>query len=353
MLTRKLSVSAIQIRVYACLAILTALLPTTIFAQRGATLGRGAGRPHFVMGGPSIAMPPARSRSPHLPYQRSAGMQRVRGVARPMRSAFITMNRASNISSSRTFDRRFRRDRLRRASHFGIPATGFFPLGYGYWPWWSDSASGSSDCDADSGNCDEQPITDAGAFESGAEDAQRPMITVYLRDGSGYGALDYWVTNGVLHIATTYGAHKSFAMDDVDLVRTGKENAERGVSFTFQSYPMISDPGQVLAPDSYAPPCSEEAGLVGPKAAAGTSEKATEFGATGTATAKGLTLSAVRSGSRAEQIGLQAGDVLVRVDCKTIRSAQDVDMAFAGANRTVWVSYLIQGSWLTDKKVVR
>jgi len=360
MCSHRLEVSAPEralakhLNLFAWFLIILALGPVATHAQRGATMGHGSGRSHLVMGAPGVAMPPATGRSTHLPYQPGARGQRVRGFVPPTHSAFIiSLRRASNVSLNRNFDRRLRRDRFRLVSRLGIPANGFFPLDFGYWPWWGDSYGGASDCDPYSGNCGAPQSTDAGPVESG-EDAQRPMITVYLRNGSGYGALDYWVTNDVLHIATTYGAHKSFPMDEVDLVRTGKENAERGVSFTFETYPMISDPGQVLAPDSYAPACPADAAPGGSKhATAGSSEKASAFGATGTTTAKGLSLSAVRSGSPAEQAGLQAGDVLLRVDCQPILNAQDVDTAFSGAKRTVWVSYLIQGSWLTDKKIVR
>jgi S1-C subfamily serine protease len=139
----------------------------------------------------------------------------------------------------------------------------------------------------------------------------------------------------------------------VDLERTGKENAQRGVSFTFYDYPMISDPGPVLAPDSYAPPCPAVSSQArqGQSTSPGNGQE--WFGATGSASDKGLAVSSVRGGSPAEQLGLQAGDVVVRVDCRPIRNAQDVDSALAGSSGTVWVSYLIQGAWMTDKKIVR
>ena len=190
MMTRKLGVSARQLEVSLCLAIFTAIAPIATFAQRGATMGHGVGRPHFVMGARAAAMPPIASRSPHLPYQPGASMQRTRGAGRPMGSAFITMNRASHIAANRTFNRRFRRDHFRFAASFGIPPNGFLPLSYGYWPWWGDSFGGTGECDAYNGNCGETPAADADAAEPREEDAQRPMITVYLRDGSGYGALD-------------------------------------------------------------------------------------------------------------------------------------------------------------------
>jgi hypothetical protein len=185
----------------------------------------------------------------------------------------------------------------------------------------------------------------------------RPMIVVYLRDGSGYPALDYWVTNGQLHIVTTYGEQKAFLMEEVDLERTGKENAENGIHFSFRTSPMISDPGPVLAPDSYAPACppgSSARQSTDPRSTTiGGTAKSEWFGISGNPSEKGVKVSSVRVGSPAAEMGLQAGDVLVRVDCRPVRNPQDLESALADSTSTVWVSYLIQGSWLTDKKVFR
>jgi membrane-associated protease RseP (regulator of RpoE activity) len=142
-------------------------------------------------------------------------------------------------------------------------------------------------------------------------------------------------------------------MDQVDLERTGKENAQRGVNFTFYTYPMISDPGPVLAPGSYAPACPAQAATARQTKPASTASELAAFGATGTASEKGLVVNTVQVGSPAAQAGLQAGDVVVRVDCRPIHQAADMENAFAGSNGPVWVSYLIQGAWLTDKKVSR
>jgi len=179
------------------------------------------------------------------------------------------------------------------------------------------------------------------------------MIIVYLRDGSGYGALDYWLSNGMLHIATTYGAQKVFPLEQVDLERTGKENAQRGVNFTFYTYPMISDPGPVLAPDSYAPACPAVSSRAPQTQSASPVNGVGLFGASGNASEKGLVITSIRAGSPAAQAGLQAGDVLVRADCRPIRNGQDMEAAFASSTGTVWISYLIQGAWMTDKKLAR
>jgi PDZ domain len=336
------------------LFLLTAASPA--FAQRGASMGHGGGA-HFARAAHTPA--PLARRGAHIPYQRSARGARPfsRGTAH-IYSPFITHQRPF-LRNSFFLNSRFTR----------YP---FLPYAYGYglWPWWgSDSYDSGDECNPYYSDCGPGPgsyvqnaqpgsyIETAGdtapsSYVSSYNDTPRPIIVVYLRDGSGYGALDYWVTNGVLHIATTYGVQKSFPMDDVDLERTGKENALNGVNFTFGNAPMISDPGPVLAPDSYAPPCLAVPTRSHATAAASPNAQA-NFGATGSPSEKGFAVTSVRANSLAAQAGLQVGDVVVRVDCQPIRNSQDLETAFDGQNTTVWVSYLIQGSWLTDKKIVR
>jgi hypothetical protein len=324
------------------------------FAQRGASMGHGGGA-HFARAAHMSPAPLAR-RGAHIPYQRSARGTRPfsRGSAH-ISSPFITLQRPFSRNSF-FFDSRFRRH-------------SFLPDDYGFFPWWGlDSYDSGDECNPYYSDCGPGPSSDVqnaspGSYlETGSDtapssyvssytDTPRPMIVVYLRDGSGYGALDYWVTDGTLHIATTYGAQKSFPMDDVDLVRTGKENALNGVNFIFGNGPMTSDPGPVLAPDSYAPPCTGIASASHTAAAIPSAQ--TNFGATGSPSEKGFAVTSVRANSLAARAGLQVGDVVVRVDCQPIRNSQDLETAFSGSNSTVWVSYLIQGSWLTDKKIAR
>lgn len=319
-------------------------------AQRGAsTMVPQARAPRFLppmaMAGPSSV---AVRRSPHLTFQPGFGSAERRPQAFVRRAPL--MQRQTHFVSPNRHSRRFAVLR----SRFGFPANDFFPAPFAFWPWWGWDWGSPNNCSTydGSGKCYDQQ--DYGSHPAEAsEDMQRPMIIVYLRDGSGYGALDYWVTNGTLHIATTYGVHKTFPMEQVDLERTGKENAQRGVNFTFYTYPMISDPGPVLAPDSYAPACPAQTMPAPPAESASTGNGLASFGATGTASEKGLVVNTVQAGSSAAQAGLQAGDVLVQVDCQPIHQAADMENAFASSNGPVWVSYLIQGAWLTDKKVSR
>jgi hypothetical protein len=325
-------------------------------AQRGASMAH-AGGARFARAA-HISPAPLARRSAHIPYQRSA-----RSINRP-----YSRGTAHIYSSFITYQRPFAHNSF--FFNFRLPRYPFLPYAYGLWPWWGWDFSDSGDeCNPYYSDCGPGPgsyvqnaqpgsyletggDTASGSYVSSYTDTPRPTIVVYLRDGSGYGALDYWVTKGVLHIATTYGAQKSFPMEDVDLVRTGKENALNGVNFIFGNAPLVSDPGPVLAPDSYAPPCPANSSASHTTAAASANAQA-NFGATGSPSEKGFAVTSVRANSPAAQAGLQAGDVVVRVDCQPIRNSQDLEAAFNSSNSTNWVSYLIQGSWLTDKKIAR
>ena len=344
----------------------TLLALTMSYAQRGATMGHPSAGPHFVAPMHMAGAPPAVRRSPHLTsLARGRSFPAVRGL-RPIprgssRATFTPGNRvALNHWNRGGFNHFFRRDDLRFA--IGIPDQGFFPWTFGLWPWWGwwgwDWDHGRENhCHSydENGDCSSQQET-AGSVDS-LDSTDRPIIVVYLRDGSGYGALDYWVTNGMLHIVTTYGKQKTFPMEEVDLERTGKENAENGIHFSFHTSPMISDPGPVLAPDSYAPACPPSSSARQSADSRSTTlsgnAKGEWFGISGNTSEQGFKVSSVRVGSPAAELGLQAGDVLVRVDCRPVHNLQDLESAFGGSTSTLWVSYLIQGSWLTDKKVFR
>jgi hypothetical protein len=289
--------------------------------------------------------------APVAPFRGSRPATRTFSRTHFITSSHISRNHARSFSNSRF--RQFR----------------FYPYGYAFYPWWGwDWDSGYfNGCDSYDGTCDVGPSDEQWVAQQGGSgysvsagsvsdtSSPRPMITVYLRDGSGYGALDYWLSNGVLHIETTYGEHKVFPVEQVDLVRTGKENALHGVSFTLANAPMMSDPGPVLAPDSYAPVCpvgANTAFRAGPSSTLA-SNTDSAFGATGRTSATGFTVTSVRADSPAAAAGLQSGDVIVRVDCQPVRNAQDLESAFSSSKGPSWVSYLIQGSWLTDKKISR
>lgn len=361
-----------------------AMTPVAL-AQRGAGGARvGGGGGHFstsYFGGGRVAPSPAAAtrHSPHIvrAFHGSIAHYGAGWTFRGRSSRPYWRNQGRLQNSTPAFTSPF--------TYFG---NGFFSYGSGFrgaggWPWWGGwgwggwdddwDSSWSPECDWES-NCQNGPghsqgEPQAGQPESGGDveydqpDVSRPPILVYLRDGTGFGALDYWLTNGTFHIETTYGTEKSLPLSDIDMQRTVAENAARGVTFTVTPYPMSSDPGSMFAPDSYAPDCpassqppfSQPAQPTSsvPAPAAGSTSSASWFGASGTASDRGFSVTSVRPDSPASEIGVRAGDIVVRVNCQRIRTAQDIDSAANASTGPVWVSFMIRGAWLTDKKVLR
>jgi PDZ domain len=354
--------SAFEAVCAAALALAIAAAPT--YAQRGGGGGHSAGGGHFTAGHPGGA---------HF----AAGLRTSRAVTR-VHSHYLTYVPGATIhhpmarSSSQNFfasNPPFIGPFSPFQRRFGFSRRGFFPWAGGFWPWWGGGWDGGwwPGCDSYESNCDNGQGLAAGYpesredsdYETSSEDAARPMIIAYLRDGSGYGALDYWQNNGTFYIETTYGTQKSFSMDQVDVQRTFTENAARGVTFTLLPYPAASDPGPMFAPDSYAPDCPSPSQASQSVAGASTApspaatDKAAWFGASGSSSDRGLAVDSVRSDSPAALIGVRAGDIVVRVNCQQIRSAQDIESAVNNTVGPIWVSYMIRGAWLTDKKIAR
>ena len=303
----------------------------------GGHFGTGAHGGH-AMHSPHLTYVPSRSMPGHSPSSLSPFRRRVPpGLGIPLRNL-------GNFG-------------FRSHGRFG----GFWP--YGYWPFWDDW--GFDSCDSYANGCN----TQGGSQNSAADDAQsddsvRPIIVFYMRDGSGYAALDYWLVNGVLHIETSYGTEKSFPFDEVDLQRTSKEASERGVVFTLRAYPSASAPGPMLAQDSYAPPCEakpEPVASVSPVPSASTDassrsevsrDSSSGFGVTGSPTEGGLRVVSVTPNSPAARAAIRPGDVIFRVDCRQVHNSAELDSALAANNSgSLWVAYLIQSAWLTEKRV--
>ena len=58
-----------------------------------------------------------------------------------------------------------------------------------------------------------------------------PVVLLQLRNGLMYGLKDYWFENGELHYTTTYGGQNSLPLEQIDLAKTTKLNADRGITF--------------------------------------------------------------------------------------------------------------------------
>jgi hypothetical protein len=238
-----------------------------------------------------------------------------------------------------------------RSGRSGFFRNRYWPYG-GFLPWWGWASTWWPDCDF-GWTCNDEWAPDN--YAESYEEPPRPSIIVYLRDGSAYGALDYWLSAGVFHIETTYGTEKTFPLAQVDMPRTVNENSANGITVTIYSYPSPSDNGAMFIPEAYAPSCPDSpaapSGPVATPQPAANAASASWFGASGTASGQGLSVQSVRSNSPAAVIGLQPSDVLLRIDCHPIHSAQDIDSAVSAARGTVWVSYLIRGAWRTDKQL--
>ena len=73
----------------------------------------------------------------------------------------------------------------------------------------------------------------------GASDAKNePRVTLLqLRDGSMYGLTDYWLEGNQLHYVTTYGGQEAVPVERIDLEKTARLNADRGVGFVLKAKP--------------------------------------------------------------------------------------------------------------------
>jgi hypothetical protein len=89
----------------------------------------------------------------------------------------------------------------------------------------------------------------------------RDLIWLYLKDGTGYGATDYWVVNGQMHYSMaeddpTKPAEHVVPLDDVDLQKTIDVNTRRGFRMVFRDEPWqqyLKDHPDLTPPD-LAPP---------------------------------------------------------------------------------------------------
>ena len=322
-------------------------------AQRGGG-GHGHGGGHFGGGHASAGhagsaartsgAPAHGMRVTYLPATGSrAAAQSTAPGARPFRGPL-----ASRTPIAGNFF--VQRMRLRNRSGYFPRANGFFPFGYGYGSTWAPDCDGYQNYRYPNNDCNSLQGSGAGGyvqddFES-AENAPRPMVIFYTRDGNGFGANDYWQEDGVVHLATTAGSEKTFPMSELDAKKTAEENAARGVYFTLFNAPL-AETGPQLASVSYtAPACG------GSASSSGNGGGAAHFGATGEASGSGVVVTSVQAGSLALQAGIHAGDTVTRIGCKDVHSAAEIDSAItANSGDTLWVSYLIQGSWLSEKPV--
>ena len=83
----------------------------------------------------------------------------------------------------------------------------------------------------------DEDIVGANGYNNKRAKVSKPMVILFLNDGSSYGVTDYWLANGELHYVTTYGGENKIPVEELDLQRTVDANATRGVNFTLYNEP--------------------------------------------------------------------------------------------------------------------
>jgi hypothetical protein len=135
---------------------------------------------------------------------------------------------------------------------FGCGGLGFgfgYGFGYGYPGYFGPSYDNSYSVGSTTGPTlydNSAPADDSGgsyapAPEQGTDQSSQaaapappPATLIYLKDGTSYEAMSYWLDAGKLHYITNYGGETTVDMGQLDLQRTVDENARIGVDFTLR-----------------------------------------------------------------------------------------------------------------------
>ena len=142
---------------------------------------------------------------------------------------------------------------------FGYGYGGGYGFGYGYGGWGGGyfssgfgddnsfgvgTTTGPMDFENDTPSNDYGTYSVAPSLEQGTDqpapaDAAppRPLTAIYLKDGTNFDVMSYWLDAGKLHYITNYGGESTIDMGQLDLQRTVDENARLGVDFTLRPNP--------------------------------------------------------------------------------------------------------------------
>lgn len=244
----------------------------------------------------------------------------------------------------------------------GASGFGFFDLPFGWGGGWYPYCGDYGfypyyDCPTDSTYSQQDPGENANQSQNSVagdsfadSSSSRPMVVFVTKDGTTYGASDYWQQDGMVHLASTSGGEKTFPIADLDAKQTAEVNAARGVYFTLYPEAMASTGAELAASTYTAPACSGNDASTPPSTASLHSE--VQFGVAGDETSRGLRVTSVTANSLAVQAGIQPGDVITRIGCSDVHSLAELNAATAtNGGETIWVSYLIQSNWLSEKPV--
>ncbi len=141
---------------------------------------------------------------------------------------------------------------------------GYFGSGFGYDNSFGVGAtSGPMDFENDTPSNDYGTYSTAPSLEQGTDQSSPaettapapPSLTaLYLKDGTNFDVMSYWLDAGKLHYITNYGGESTVDMGQIDLQRTVDENARLGVDFTLRPNPPAPPAQSQPAPDSQPTP---------------------------------------------------------------------------------------------------
>jgi hypothetical protein len=133
---------------------------------------------------------------------------------------------------------------------FGCGGLGFgfgYGFGYGYPGYFGQNYDNSYSVGSAAGPTlydNDTPASDSGgsnAPEQGTDQSSEtaaspppPATLIYLKDGTSYEVMSYWLDAGKLHYITNYGGESTLDMGQLDLQRTVDENTRIGVDFTLR-----------------------------------------------------------------------------------------------------------------------
>lgn len=123
-----------------------------------------------------------------------------------------------------------------------------YPVSGGPYLFENDKAGDNADAAAPT---DDNPSTwqNPPASNSVTAAAPAPSTLIYLKDGTIYEVMSYWLDAGKLHYITNYGGENAIDMNLLDLQQTVDANTQRGVTFTLRPAPAAQP-----APDANPSP---------------------------------------------------------------------------------------------------
>ena len=136
---------------------------------------------------------------------------------------------------------------------YGSASDNSFNLGLSSGPQVYSNDDASDDAAGDSGTFSPAPSLEQGAAPEGGAAPSAPAppsasTAIFLKDGTSFAVLSYWLDSGKLHYITNYGGESALDMSQLDLQRTVDENARTGVAFTLKPAAPVAPPAPAPQP---------------------------------------------------------------------------------------------------------